>query len=89
MDTFARCVKILIVEQLREPVGIFWTFIAPVLYLFYRISPGSSGFVFSADTAVADCLTYIAFFSSAHCFMHDVCQDSWNMNHAASKKLLS
>ncbi|MDQ8034027.1 MAG: hypothetical protein REJ50_18615, partial [Bordetella sp.] len=33
MAGLAGCVRILVVEQLREPLGVFWSFVAPIGYI--------------------------------------------------------
>ncbi|ALM85953.1 ABC transporter permease [Bordetella sp. N] len=62
-----KCVRIFVVEQLREPIGIFWSFAAPIAWLILT-APVDSGPYLSAELYVdraAWCLAYIALFVAA------------------------
>lgn len=67
MKSLAECVGIFIVEQLREPVGIFWSFVAPIAYLFLT-SMKDGELALDADAYVqkaAWCLSYLALVTSS------------------------
>ncbi|OWT74550.1 MULTISPECIES: hypothetical protein [unclassified Achromobacter] len=62
MKSLTECIGIFIVEQLREPVGIFWSFVAPIAYLVLS-SVKDGELALGADEYVqkaAWCLAYLA-----------------------------
>lgn len=60
------CIRILVIEQIREPIGVFWSFAAPIAYMFLTLpieeSAQSSTQAYMQKAAF--CLAYMAFVSA-------------------------
>jgi hypothetical protein len=58
------CVKIFLIEQAREPIGIFWSFLAPVGYLAISCSGGRGNIARHYSNQIGLCLSYISMTTS-------------------------
>ncbi len=51
MRKFFRCVAIFIIKQLREPIEVFWSFVAPIAYILLNAKT-AHGFHLPADILI-------------------------------------
>ncbi|WP_133303080.1 hypothetical protein [Cupriavidus lacunae] len=64
MKSLIGCTRILLVEQLREPIGVFWSLVAPVGYLALRTGGHDTLDIEHYAQAIGWCLGYIAMMGS-------------------------
>ncbi|MFC4276788.1 hypothetical protein [Achromobacter aloeverae] len=70
MPALTQCVRIFVEEQLREPIGIFWSFVAPIAYIV--LTSVDDGKVFLPSGVYVQrsawCLAYVALLLSSTSF---------------------
>ncbi|AMR76498.1 ABC transporter permease [Cupriavidus nantongensis] len=64
MKSLLDCTRILVVEQIREPIGVFWSLVAPVGYLAFRTSAYGDTESQHYEQSIGWCLAYIAMMTS-------------------------